>query len=175
MPRDLFADELVPVPTSRTVQNPRSGASGWVAGVLSLALVALVGSLMFLQSCSPNITPDDGDDVTPSVSGLHVLIIEETKDRFNLPATQIPIFTSTILSDWYDANCAKVDGVRAYRCFDQHDNLDKENPVWKSLKAKVKTEPPSYAIVNGRYEEVGRLPKDPKTWHSVLEKARKGK
>lgn len=170
MPIDIYADELVP---ERTSQTSRSGPAGWVGGLILLAALIGVGCVFFLQSCSGPAPAPDGDHVDPpAVNGLYVLVLEETADRFNLPPSQVAIFTSAPLREWYEQNCAKVNGEPAYRCFDKDDKLDREAAIWREMREKVTIDPPAYLVVSGKYAEQGKLPKDPPTWQSTLEKVK---
>lgn len=165
MPLDLYRDELLPEPTSRKSDD---GFWGWLSLALIVCLSALV-LVLFIQRGDRG--GDGGDDVTPpAVSGLHVLIVEETAERASLPPSQVAIFTSIPLREWYDANCAKEGGQVAYRCFDQHDKLAKETQVWRDLRDKVTLDPPAYLVVNGKRAEQGKLPQDPESFQAVLEK-----
>lgn len=156
---DLYADTATPpAPVA-----PRSGSgSGWFGWLLAAVAIVFLAFVLVNRARVP-----DGDDAkpTPSVSGLHVLIVEETADRSKLPASQVAIFTSIPLREWYAANCAK-DG---YRCFDQHDDLKNESAEWRELRSRVTLKPPCYLVVDGKRGQEGRLPEDPERFQQLLE------
>ncbi|MCC6511508.1 MAG: hypothetical protein IT423_20580, partial [Pirellulaceae bacterium] len=158
MPLDLYADELVPESTARR-DAPKSGL--WA---IVLALVLVAGTWFYLHGdrSSPDVDPSPAPIPSPVVaSGLHVLIVEETADRGKLTAGQIATLTSADLVDWYEANCAKEDGFRAYRCFDKDTKLDQENQVWRDLRGLVTLDPPCVLAVDGKRAVQFKLPADP--------------
>lgn len=171
MPLDLYADELVPESTAR-----KSNGNGWLGPVVMCLMVLVAGWLYVSRhSPSPDVDPAPGPTPGPVASGLHVLIVEETADRGKLTGGQIAILTSSDLVDWYDANCAKEDGFRAYRCFDKDTKLEQENQVWRDMRAAVTLEPPCVLAVDGKRAVQFKLPADPEAMQATLEKFKSGK
>ncbi len=91
------------------------------------ALIVAVCVLLFAQfrgcpAIVPHVDPDE-----KSVDGLHVLILEKTEDRSELPQGQLAIFTSSELREWYAKNCAtEANDNPAYRLLDTEDDLSKD-------------------------------------------------
>lgn len=160
---DLYADTVTPPAPVAPRSGPSSGWFGWLLAVIAIVFLAFV---LVHRAPMP-----DGDDIkpTPSVSGLHVLIVEETSDRYKLPASQVAIFTSIPLREWYAANCAKDGDAPAYRCFDEQDDLKNESAEWRDIRSRVTLKPPCYLVVDGKRGQEGRLPEDPERFQQLLE------
>jgi hypothetical protein len=171
MPLDLYADELVPESTGR-----KSGGNGWVGTVVLCLLVVVAGWFYVSHHSKPDVDPSPDPAPSPVVaSGLHVLIVDETSDHDKLTPAQVAIFSSSELFDWYETNCAKEDGFRAYRKFDPQDKLDQENQVWRDMRAAVTLEPPCVLAVYGKRAAQFKLPADPDALKATLEKFKAGK
>lgn len=172
MPLDLYVEPTV---SAETRQPPRK-ASPWIytAAFVAACAFVLVGVWIFLN---PSVDPDDDSIPTPPpvASGLHVLIVEETAEREQLPAEQIAIFSSIPLRQWYKAHCADEDGHPAYRNFDKDDNLDRENEIWQKLRAKITLSPPVLLMVDGKKGKEMKLPPNPEAMQAALEQFIKSK
>lgn len=107
--------------------------------------------------------PPDVDPPIP-VTSLHVLIIEEMDDRSKLPASQVSVFTSSVLRKWLTDNNAQ------WRMFD--DDVDQSNmeQKWKDAMARPRTSLPWLIASNGTTIFEGPLPKSETEVIAILEK-----
>ena len=104
-------------------------------------------------------------DVVPlPVTGLHVLIIEEMDDRSGLPASQVSIFSSTKLWDWFAANNVQ------WRQFDYDADLSLVDQKWKDAMARPRQSTPWIIASNGTSGYEGPLPKSVDETITLLEK-----
>jgi len=100
------------------------------------------------------------------VTGLHVLIVEEMDDRRVLPASQVSIFTSTKLRDWFDANNVQ------WRMFDDDTDLSLTEQKWQDAMGRPRTATPWIVCSNGQTGYEGPLPKSVDELITLLEKYR---
>ncbi len=169
---DIFEDPVpVPSPSPAVAPVPVPATSPRPVNWFQWALIALVCVLLYSQfrgcpSVVPNVDPDD-----KSVDGLHVLILEKTEDRSELPQGQLAIFTSSELREWYAKNCAtEANDNPAYRLLDTEDDLSKDYEVWQFLREKVSMDPPCVLLADGNRGEQFKLPKDPEAMLAALKK-----
>lgn len=113
-----------------------------------------------------DIPPPPPDVVPIPVTGLHVLIIEEMDQRASLPASQVSIFTSTKLRDWFKANNVQ------WRQFDDDADLSQVDQKWKDAMARPRTSTPWVVASNGQSGYEGPLPASVDATIQLLEKYR---
>lgn len=94
----------------------------------------------------PGPTPQPAPVQEP---GLHVLIVYETSQVSALPAAQRAILQSTLLMNWMNANCAKVDGRPEWRFTDQNTPVQFATPFYQSAMTRPRTSIPWVIIANG--------------------------
>lgn len=169
---DIFADPVSAETDTRQPGNPWPGTWAFVALCVTIVLGVW---LLINRPIDPDGDPVDPPSPTPIASGLHVLIVEETSERDRMPASQVAIFSSIPLRKWYDANCAKEDGIVAYRNFDKDDRLEKENEIWRKLRARITLPPPVLLMVDGKRGKEMPLPADPDAMQATLEQFAKSK
>lgn len=106
----------------------------------------------------PEPTPTPTPTPTPvPVQTLHVLIVEEMDDRTagKLPRSQVEIFTSTELVDYFNAAGA------SWRMFDEDADQSRLPEVWRKGMAKVSesgVKLPAVLISNGSKGTIAPLP-----------------
>lgn len=106
---------------------------------LRTTLEAFVAELGNLPPPEPDPDPDPSPAPIP-VAGLHVLIVEETDDRLNVPAGQLAVLQTTQIGE----------AVRAaggqFRQYD--DDPDIADPTWKAARARPRTAIPWIIVSN---------------------------
>lgn len=100
-----------------------------------------------------DIPPPDPDVDPPiPVTGLHVLILEETGDRNKLKPGQLAILTSTVLRQWFTDNNAD------WRIWDKDVDAQFEPQVWKDALKLERGPLPWIIVANGKTGYSGPLP-----------------
>jgi hypothetical protein len=125
------------------MQPSNRNYDGWIA----IALIALL--------VLPRIMGGGGILANAPIpeAGLHVLIVEETEDRRQLPQSQVNIFTSVTLREYLDSK------AKAWRIFDQDVDLERESEVWQKAMGRERASVPWIVVSNGRTGHEGPLPK----------------
>lgn len=108
---------------------------------------------------------DDEDPPTPAPipePGLRVMVIYETADVPNYPATQVGILTSQSVKKWLDANCTVgPDGVTPeWRFVDDDSVFDDPESVWAKAIKRDRESLPWVIISDGTKGHEGPLPMD---------------
>jgi len=98
------------------------------------------------------------------VNGLHVLIVEEMDDRSTLPASQVSIFSSTVLRKWLTDNNVQ------WRMFDDDVPQEQLEKTWKDALARPRASLPWILASNGTKGFEGPLPKTDAELITLLEK-----
>jgi hypothetical protein len=131
-----------------------------VAGVVAVALVKFGPH----EGKAPNTLPIEG-------KGLRVLMIEETQDRSKLPPDQTLIFTSGVIADYLNANCAKEkDGHPAWYILDKDTDMSNAASVWKKAM-KIPHDPTPWILISNGRKGVSRpLPKTVDETQKLIEK-----
>lgn len=91
-------------------------------------------------------------------AGFRILIVEESSQRRDLPASQAAIFSSAELSDYAKAKCVSVDGVPEFRIYDPDVVLTNESDVWRKALAIERKSLPWLIVSDGRRGFSGPLP-----------------
>lgn len=104
-------------------------------------------------------------DPTPlPVAGLHVLIVWDKDQKDSLPASQVGIFSSTALVDWFNANNVQ------WRQFYQDVDQSLLEPKWKAALALPRASTPWLIVSDGKTKShQGPLPKSEPELISILE------
>lgn len=153
------------VPSGQPSQSVQRRSINWwalIACCLALALTAYVVKSWL---------PGGGGS---GVDGLHVLIVEESADRMELPSKQRAILTSQVVREWLDENCTRdVFKQPAYRLYDPDIDMEGDAAVYRELMArKRKSLPWLYAVGGGGREYDGPLPETVEDLLEVLEDAK---
>jgi hypothetical protein len=101
---------------------------------------------------SPTPTPP-----TPA-SGMHVLVVYETKDLAKLPATQVQVIASQAVRAYLDKHCEKDGATPAYRFFDQNVDLSKEPKDWQETFKRPRSSLPWIIVATSKAFYEGPLP-----------------
>ena len=88
------------------------------------------------------------------VEGFHVLMVEETAKRGELPPSQAMIFTAKAVRDFV----REKGGDEALRVLDQNDDMSQDLPLWREAMALPRQSVPWIVISNGRTGYEGPLP-----------------
>ena len=87
---------------------------------LRFALLLLLSGCNIDWTGQGHVQPDPNPPHVVTRPEFRLLIVEETGDRPSLPASQLSIFTSTVLVDYLDQHCKKLpDGSNGYRICDK--------------------------------------------------------
>lgn len=109
-----------------------------------------------------------------AVSGLYVLIVEETASRGELPAGQRAIIQGTgagSVREYLAAHCAKDSkGRPEFRVLDTDDDLARDSKLWQEVWARPRKSVPWIVISNGKSGFEGPLPKSVAECLKLLEK-----
>lgn len=97
------------------------------------------------------------------VTGLRVLVIEETETRGDLSPEQIAIFNSVEIRERVQA----ADGQIVF--LDADDKTRNLEPEWRRLRDRVQTRPPAVVIATPRRAKEMPLPADVETFLQTLE------
>lgn len=110
----------------------------------------------------PPPNPPPGPNPTPApipLSGLRVLILEETGDRQKLPPSQAAILTSTEVRSLLNTKCAKGrDGSPEFRLFDADADLSLQEKHWQDAAKLKRDSLPWLVISDGKQGYQGPLP-----------------
>lgn len=125
------------------------------------------------QPPTPPVPPAPPPAPIP-VTGLRVLIVEESGDRAKLPAPQQAIIFSRPVRDWLDANCLpdkNMQSGKAWTIQDKDTDLTGLGAVWEDLRKRARTGTPWIVIDSdqGVLHE-GPLPADVPSTLSLLGK-----
>ncbi len=108
-------------------------------------------------------TPDPPVPPVPvPVTGLRVLIVEESADRPKLPASQQSVLFSKSVRDWLDAHCVDGEGgVKDWGIFDKDADLSRYSRHLREMLARPRTSLPWVVIKgDGGIVHEGPLPVD---------------
>ena len=106
-------------------------------------ILLIIGGLFLVFGKSidlPNVVPVDPPPIERE--GLHVLIVEETEDRRNLPSEQLAALRSNKLYQWLDNNTTDLNGEPAWRILDDDADLSNADPVWQKAMKREREELP---------------------------------
>lgn len=109
----------------------------------------------------PNPPPGPHDPPAPPIplSGLRVLILEETGDRQKLPSSQAAILTSTEVRAVLNTKCAKgPGGLPEFRLFDADADLSLQEKHWQDAAKLKRDSLPWLVISDGKQGYQGPLP-----------------
>lgn len=110
----------------------------------------------------PSPNPPPGPIPTPApipLSGLRVLILEETGERQSLPPSQSAILTSTEIRSLLNTKCAKGrDGSPEFRLFDVDADLSPQDKHWQEAAKLPRQSLPWLVISDGKQGYQGPLP-----------------
>lgn len=110
----------------------------------------------------PSPNPPPGPTPTPApipLSGLRVLVLEETGDRHKLPPKQEAILTSTEIRAILNTKCAKgAGGLPEYRFFDVDADVTLQEKHWQEAMKLPRQSLPWLVISNGTKGYQGPLP-----------------
>ena len=111
----------------------------------------------------PQPTPIPGD-------GFRVLIVRETKDLSNLPASQVAIFSAREVREYLNAKCVLEGNQRAFRIWDQDTDVSREAQHWQDAMKRKRDSLPWLLVTNGKEGYEGPLPKDVPEMMALLKK-----
>lgn len=116
--------------------------------------VTKFGSVTFAVGDVPQPTPPvPPEPPGPApVSGLRVLILEESMDRTKLPASQILIMTSKPMRDWLDSKCMADPGTgsgKAWYIADKDLDFSTLSVQWQTMMAKGKGQAMPAVVIAG--------------------------
>ena len=111
----------------------------------------------------PQPTPIPGD-------GFRVLIVRETKDLSNLPASQVAIFSAREVREYLGTKCVLEGNQRAFRIWDQDTDVSREAQHWQDAMKRPRQSLPYLLISNGKEGYEGPLPKDVPEMMALLKK-----
>lgn len=134
---------------------------------LPWGLVCILLVMMQFRACDRS--GSGPSPVDPIVDKMHVLIVEDVEKRNELDQSQIAIFSSTDVRDWYDKN-----GV-PYRRIDVKDDLSRDDKIWSKLKSEVTEKPPVVVMADKRGGVQIKLPRDVESHIRALENFKAGK
>jgi hypothetical protein len=158
---NVFPAHLLRVTTSTVVSAAQPGQYrlwAWTAidGVPSEAVecVVVVGAA---PPTPPGPTPPGPTPPQPPpqpVTGMRVLIVEETADRSKLPAAQLAVLFDRRVRDYLAAKTATEtlpDGRtwKAYRIYDPHLDISGDLPHWREMIARARAVTPWIVITDG--------------------------
>lgn len=146
-------------PPRRGFELPRSIVqyAGWAIVGLLLAYVAYG----FLNKHESN---DEALVSTP-----HLLIVEERADREKLDHSQIAIFNSVPLREFYAENDIE------YRCYDAEDKLTDEPETFQELRDLVTEDLPAVIFANKSKTYQFKLPESPEAMEQQIKKLSGGR
>lgn len=136
---------------------------------LDPAIEKKAGLSVELRALADEFAADEPTPPTPSVApipepGLHVLIIEETADRLQLPEGQRDIITAT---EWRTRWLAKGGELRMRDPTDDHPN---DATKWNKAMDRPRSGLPWVIISNGTTGYEGPLPDSLAEWDALLAK-----
>ena len=111
----------------------------------------------------PQPTPIPGD-------GFRVLIVRETKDLSNLPASQVAIFSAREVREYLGTKCVLEGNQRAFRIWDQDTDVSREAQHWQDAMKRKRDSLPWLLVTNGKEGYEGPLPKDVPEMMALLKK-----
>ena len=111
----------------------------------------------------PQPTPIPGD-------GFRVLIVRETKDLSNLPASQVAIFSAREVWEYLGTKCVLEGNQRAFRIWDQDTDVSREAQHWQDAMKRPRSSLPWLLVTNGKEGYEGPLPKDVPEMMALLKK-----
>jgi len=111
----------------------------------------------------PQPTPIPGD-------GFRVLIVRETKDLSNLPASQVAIFSAREVREYLGTKCVLEGNQRAFRIWDQDTDVSREAQHWQDAMKRPRSSLPWLLVTNGKEGYEGPLPKDVPEMMALLKK-----
>jgi hypothetical protein len=168
---DLFVDS----PSGPSFERPPTSARGWAGWVLVAA--AIIAAAFIFRGCGSSILPDDREGETVidlPVKGLVTMVVYDTEQDDEWTQDQRAILTSPEVLEWYQENCAQVDGMEAYRAFTTKQidgGLKNENKVWSELADAVTLDPPCVIVGSGKRARQFALPENPEAHLKTLERA----
>lgn len=133
-----------------------------------LILIVLV-LLVLSQSggVKTGVSPIAGD-------GFRVLIVEESEDRTKLPYKQIAVLNSTRMRDYLDSHCATDGDAKAWRLWDQHNDVSFESKSWQDALPRAVAESgghlPWVLISTGGGGTSEALPEDEDSMMALLQR-----
>lgn len=119
----------------------------------------------------PEPKPDDPPKPTPIPGeGFRVLIVRETKDLSNLPASQVAIFSAREVREYLGTKCVLEGNQRAFRIWDQDTDVSREAQHWQDAMKRKRDSLPWLLVTNGKEGYEGPLPKDVPEMMALLKK-----
>jgi hypothetical protein len=98
-----------------------------------------------------------------TATGLHALIVEETKSRAQLSQERLALLLGRApgtLRDWLEKKCVREGGLPAFRFVDTDDALDRDFPVWQAAGKAPRPPLPCIIATDGDRSLVGELSVD---------------
>jgi len=118
----------------------------------------------------PDPTPPPTPAPIPDV-GFRVLIIEDAKNRINLPPEQFEVLFDEKIQDYLDSKCVKESsGTKAWRIWPDKVNAKREAKYWQDALARKRDSLPWIIISDGKTGYEGPLPKDVDATLALLKK-----
>lgn len=121
-----------------------------------------VGPVVPTPNPPPGPGPGPGPSPGPSpipLTGLRVLILEETADRAKLAPAQAAILTSTEIRAWLNSRCAKGEsGSPEFRVLDVDADVSLQAKHWQDALKRPRTTLPWILISDGKQGHEGPLP-----------------
>lgn len=113
---------------------------------------------------SPTPGPGPGPNPPPGPSpmplmGLRVLILEETSQRSELPASQLSVLTSTEIRGYLNSKCVRASAGPEFRFFDVDTDLSPQEKHWQDVVKRPRASLPWLIISTGTSGYEGPLPK----------------
>ena len=143
------------------------------AGVIATKRIT-VGPVVPTPNPPPGPGPNPGPSPGPSpipLTGLRVLILEETADRAKLEPAQAAILTSTEVRSYLNSKCAKgAGGSPEFRVFDVDADIALQDQHWKDAVKRPRTSLPWLLISDGKQGFEGPLPADVSSTMELLKK-----
>lgn len=119
-------------------------------------LLGAVVLYMIARNNTPNSEPT-------GVTGLRVLVIEESANRSDLDADQLAIFNSVQIRE----EIQRADGEILF--LDADDNTDDLAPEWQRLRKRISSRPPVVVFANPKRAKEMPLPADVREFLEALE------
>lgn len=146
-------------PTSPPTPPPQS-AFPWVQLERWLPWLVALG-VVLAWFVSSRRSADDGKPI--AVSGLRVLIVEESADRQTLPPEQSKILTSVPIRE----TVAQLGGQ--IRVMDADDSAEAISDEWRALRKRITTTPPAVVFAKPRRAQEMPLPANVDEFRAKLE------
>lgn len=142
-----------------TEQAPRGPQIPWDAVLRFLPWVLLGALFVWVVSRGASIEPT-------GVTGLRVLVLEETAERGELSPDQLAIFNSVEIRERIEA----ADGQVLF--LDADDKTRELSPEWQRLRDRIQTRPPVVVFATPRRAKEMALPQSVDEFLKAIEQAK---